>query len=275
MKNKHPNAAGIFCCNDCTYRTVNEQFFLHHVEDHKNGLISDKEQNTNIIHNTIQILNENGIQLQDIIEIQEKDKLDQAKNQPLDLQMQVQTLDTGETQISAEDFARISNYEELGPSNISPGQLITYALNAIAQNSGNDYECSTIHIVNGIQISVNSAPPKDGVTNHIITFQVPNQDNFQNSDNTQVILEQVDQISEVPVQTLTFDDVTTESVEDDVNSQSNDQVIMTSQGEIINLVPTATIDDLAQISCIVKDSIIFENTISTPCSLTENINSQS
>jgi hypothetical protein len=41
------------------------------------------------------------------------------------------------------------------------------------------------------------------------------------------------------------------------------------------LVPTATIDDLAQISCIVKDSIIFENTISTPCSLTENINSQS
>jgi hypothetical protein len=61
-----------------------------------------------------------------------------------------------------------------------------------AQNSGNDYECSTIHIVNGIQISVNSAPPKDGVTNHIITFQVPNQDNFQNSDNTQVILEQVD-----------------------------------------------------------------------------------
>jgi hypothetical protein len=52
----------------------------------------------------------------------------------------------------------------------------------------------------------NSAPPKDGVTNHIITFQVPNQDNFQNSDNTQVILEQVDQISEVPVQTLTFDE---------------------------------------------------------------------
>lgn len=261
MKNKHPNAAGIFCCNECTYRTVNEQFFANHIEDHKNGLITEKVE-TNTVHSTIDIMNENGIQLQNIIEIQEKSgPMEQDKNQ-LDLQMQVQTLDTGETQISAEDFARISNYEDLGPPNISSGQLITYALNAIAQNTPSENGCSSIQIVNGIQISVNSAPPKDGVTNHTISFHVPNQDHFPTVD-TQAILEQVNQISEVPVQTLSFDDVS-ETVNGNEDSQTtNQQVLMTTQGEIINLVSTATIEDLAQISCIVKDSIIFESTINS------------
>ncbi|CAC5374522.1 unnamed protein product [Mytilus coruscus] len=231
MKNKHPNAAGVFCCNECTYRT-----------------------------STIQIMNENGIQLQDIIEIQQKSaELDQDRT-PLNLQMQVQTLESGETQISADDFAKISSYEDLGSSNISSSQLITYALNAIAQNTTSDTECSSIQIVNGIQISVTSAPPKDGVTNHSISFHVPVPNHFQ-SNGSQVVLEQVNHISEIPVSTLSFDDVT-EAVDEEGNNQANEQqVIMTSQGEIVNLVSTATIEDLAQISCIVKDGVVFETNI--------------
>ncbi|CAG2211202.1 unnamed protein product [Mytilus edulis] len=127
MKNKHPNAAGVFCCNECTYRTVNEQFFLNHIKDHENGLIQEKEHISNTIHDqsTMQIMNENGIQLQDIIEIQQKSaELDQDRT-PLNLQMQVQTLESGETQISADDFAKISSYEDLGSSNISSSQLNT------------------------------------------------------------------------------------------------------------------------------------------------------
>ncbi|XP_076111464.1 uncharacterized protein LOC143079769 [Mytilus galloprovincialis] len=259
MKNKHPNAAGVFCCNECTYRTVNEQFFLNHIKDHENGLIQEKEHISNTIHDqsTMQIMNENGIQLQDIIEIQQKSaELDQDRT-PLNLQMQVQTLESGETQISADDFAKISSYEDLGSSNISSSQLITYALNAIAQNTTSDTECSSIQIINGIQISVTTAPPKDGVTNHSISFHVPVQNHFH-SNGSEVVLEQVNQISEIPVQALSFDDVT-ESVDEEGNNQANEQqVIMTSQGEIVNLVSTATIEDLAQISCIVKDGIVFE-----------------
>ncbi|CAG2197431.1 unnamed protein product [Mytilus edulis] len=236
------------------YRTVNEQFFLNHIKDHENGLIQEKEHISNTIHDqsTMQIMNENGIQLQDIIEIQQKSaELDQDRT-PLNLQMQVQTLESGETQISADDFAKISSYEDLGSSNISSSQLITYALNAIAQNTTSDTECSSIQIINGIQISVTTAPPKDGVTNHSISFHVPVQNHFH-SNGSEVVLEQVNQISEIPVQALSFDDVT-ESVDEEGNNQANEQqVIMTSQGEIVNLVSTATIEDLAQISCIVKD----------------------
>lgn len=260
MKNKHPNAPGIFCCNECTYRTVNEQFFKNHIEDHKNGLITEKEQNTNTrtndnVHMTIQTYNENGIQIQDIIELhQNVDDLEKTR-QTVEIQLMVQTLDSGETQISAEDFAKLSDCSALGSCNMSSGQLISFILNAIPQSSGANVGNSVVQIVNGIQISVVSSASKNGVSSHSVVIQVPvpNSDSVPITD-SQVVLEPVNQFSDIAVQSLSFDDVD----EGSGTQTNNQQVIMTPQGEI-NFVSNATIDDLAKISCIVKDGIVFDN----------------
>lgn len=265
MKNKHPNAPGIFCCNECTYRTVNEQFFKNHIEDHKNGLITEKEQHSNTRSNenvqfTIQTFNENGIQLQDIIELQQNEL--EKTRQMIEIQLQVQTLDSGETQISAEDFAKLSNCEALGTCNMTSGQLISFILNAIAQSSGANVGNSVVQVVNGIQITVNSSASKDGVASHSVVLQIPTSEGVPISDN-QVVLEPVNQLSEIPVQSLTFDDVDEAGDEENSTQSNNQQVIMTPQGEIVNFVSNATIDDLAKISCIVKDGVVFDSTGTT------------
>lgn len=39
LRSKHPGQEGIFCCIHCSFRTVNQENYVLHVSDHKNGLI--------------------------------------------------------------------------------------------------------------------------------------------------------------------------------------------------------------------------------------------
>lgn len=161
MRNKHPNAEGIFICPYCKFRTVNKQIFNNHQLDHRNGLIP-----------TIQKVAGSA----DMGTVAIVGNASTAGGAPLQVQMQVQTMKTGEVQVSAEDLAKLSGVEGLVSGEISAAQLIYSALSVISQGGGAKSTTQTAQLLNGIQTTVttSSAPSdKEGVSTHTITFRVP------------------------------------------------------------------------------------------------------
>jgi len=279
MKNKHPGGAnnGVYCCDICVFRTVNEASFKNHMEDHKNGLITESSRQSQIqhpqqitittpvtgcaikLHEVGQGQIEDEITGHEIIEIQTTTSTGKSLNTDLQnqvnnqLQMQIQTLESGETQISEEDLTKLTSYEGLVPSDISAAQLVLSALNAISENSKNP-DGEAPQILNGVQTSITSSSIKEGVTTHTITFHLPasqaqdssmveSVDHISDADSviTPVTIEGTQQLHVFPGQPVSLDSV------------------------IVNCEPqqAATIQDLAQVSCLLKNSMYNSNGIET------------
>ncbi|KAK3085749.1 hypothetical protein FSP39_008122 [Pinctada imbricata] len=289
MKNKHfginPEEFGVFYCDRCSFKSINEKIFKYHMEDHKNGLIPDgqpaankvPEQRLIVTTTNPNILQQDGELVENaLIQIQsEENEDDLASNQ---LEMQVQTVQSGETTtISAEDLAKITNTSGLVPSEVTAAQLITFALNAIAQNSNEDGGGREGDI-NGVQTSIDSSSTQDGVTMHTIRFHLPTVTDSANSASGQLNIDgetfkegEIYQVTESELgRSVNSVIADTEVIPD---GASNETVLLNYQGQslpinVISLDQThtlvnqsATIQDLAQVSCLVKESLNSGNTV--------------
>ncbi|XP_060073820.1 zinc finger and BTB domain-containing protein 24-like [Ylistrum balloti] len=288
MKNKHPGGnIGVFCCDICTFRTVNEVSFKGHMEDHKNGLIvenappvpqqqprphiiiqqpaissqfqqGDKMEKVTVQGATSMKFGET-INFQSLGQIEGQTIEEHVVEVPMDkmednqLQMQIQTLESGETQISEEDLTRLSSYEGLVPSDLSAAQLVLSALNAISSQNSERTNNETPQILNGVETSIMSSDIKDGVTTHTITFHMPAS-----------AAENVVGATETITDAMVADNVVdmTESIGslkgvEDTTSVQNGMLILSGQPVTLNPVimnsdqtSSATIQDLAQVSCL-------------------------
>ncbi|KAJ8302895.1 hypothetical protein KUTeg_019291 [Tegillarca granosa] len=278
VKNKHPGSKGVFCCNICTFRTVNEKNYNNHIEDHKNGLIPDVPQQSNeqapqiiiasgpgqgqtISLDSLEEIQAEELHGHEIIEIHTEHIASHTENNQL--QMQVQTLESGETQISADDLARLSSCEGLVPSNITAAQLIYSALSAISQNENTGNEASS-GFLNGVQTSVASSGTKDGITTHTITFHLPGSDS--NADNNSTIDAASSgvslQVSAEPKQS---------------QAQNETRIfrpLFIDSANIQEIPQGATIQDLAQVSCLIKDSLFTENSAVVEAVTVEQVGTQ-
>lgn len=287
MKNKHPGGnVGVFCCDVCTFRTVNETSFKGHMEDHKNGLIVENAAplpqqprqhiiiqqppiSSQVTQTVGKVLGSPLVKFEETVDLQ---GLSQMEGQPLDenvlevvmgkqqvdnqLQMQIQTLESGETQISEEDLTRLSSYEGLVPSDLSAAQLVLSALNAISAQNGQSSDGETPQILNGVETSIISSDSKDGVTTHTITFQMP----VSSAENVVGATEAT--ITDVMASDNGVDITTSMGplrVVEETTSIQNGTLILSGQPVTLNPVMLdlrsnqtagATIQDLAQVSCL-------------------------
>ncbi|KAL4234500.1 hypothetical protein ACF0H5_006145 [Mactra antiquata] len=171
MKNKHPGMEGIYCCEMCSYRTVNEQQYKNHLNDHKNGLVKTDvaPQPVKTLENELYVMKnvpgKDGFVLSRadgrFDSIPGQDSVIQVLQAP-DIQnpivqqmlrdsvtpslpsstfvldsdqvreLQIRASDTGEN-IIAEDFTRIASGEALHYNDVTAAQLIYTALNAISE----------------------------------------------------------------------------------------------------------------------------------------------
>ncbi|XP_021347065.1 zinc finger protein 652-A-like [Mizuhopecten yessoensis] len=287
MKNKHPGGnIGVFCCDICTFRTVNEVSFKGHMEDHKNGLIvenapplpqqqprphiiiqqpaisSQFQQGVKMEKVTVQGATNmkfgETINLQGLAQIEGQAIEEHVVEVPMDrleenqLQMQIQTLESGETQISEEDLTRLSSYEGLVPSDLSAAQLVLSALNAISSQNSEQTSNETPQILNGVETSIMSSDIKDGVTTHTITFHMPASaaDNTVGATETITDVMTGDNVVDIPDSLGSLKGV------EETTSIQNGMLILSGQPVTLNPVilnndqtSCATIQDLAQVSC--------------------------
>lgn len=166
MRTKHPNAEGIYTCPVCKFRSVNKQIYNSHMQDHHHGLLPDP----------IGRLDQAG----DAVNLaQAPAKSERSASTPpeaVKVQMQVQTMETGEVQVSAEDLAKLSGFEGLASGEISAAQLIYSALSVISQGGASGRTTQTAQLLNGIQTTVTTCSQesnKEGVSSHTITFHLP------------------------------------------------------------------------------------------------------
>ncbi|KAK6177884.1 hypothetical protein SNE40_012759 [Patella caerulea] len=168
LKTKHPGCEGNYVCEQCSFRTLNKSAYENHLQDHKNGLITEKPRakvKTSIV-------------TQSSLQIADTEMMNLADSQePMQVRMQVQTMKTGEAQVSAEDLAKLTCYEGLMTGEVSAAQLIYSALNAISQSEKTGVP-QTAELLGGVQCTTQSANCEEGVTSHTITFHLPA--NFQN-----------------------------------------------------------------------------------------------
>ncbi|XP_046354552.2 zinc finger Y-chromosomal protein 1-like [Haliotis rufescens] len=167
MKNKHPGQEGIYACDTCIFRTVNKQSYQQHLLDHKNGLVPEVKPTAK------QVLVQNA---SDVAGQAHAVVIGESQSpEAMAVEMQVQTMASGEAQISAEDLAKLSNCEGLVSGDVSAASLIYQALSAISQNPQHTQGNATqsAHILGGVQTLIKSSSTEQGVTTHTITFHVP------------------------------------------------------------------------------------------------------
>ncbi|XP_069114095.1 zinc finger and BTB domain-containing protein 24-like [Argopecten irradians] len=277
MKNKHPGGTvGVFCCDICTFRTVNEASFKGHMDDHKNGLITEnapplpqQQRRPHIIiqqppissqfqqgakMEKVTVQGETNINFQGLGQIEgqtvEEHIVEVPDNQ---LQMQIQTLESGETQISEEDLTRLSSYEGLVPSDLSAAQLVLSALNAISSQNSEGSSNGRPQLLHGVETSIMSSDVKDGVTTHTITFHMPVSATEDAAGVTETITDGM--AAEHAVDITGSLDTLKEGEESP--SVQNGMLILSGQPVTLNPVvlngdqtSNATIQDLAQVSCL-------------------------
>lgn len=169
MRNKHPKAEGIHMCPLCKFRSVNKQMYDNHMEDHRNGLVPETTKLEAMLPSGQTPAETNG----DTTVGSENSR---TSSWPMQVQMQVQTMESGEVQVSAEDLAKLSGCEGLVSGEISAAQLIYSALSVISQQRKSDGTSQTAQLLNGIQTTVTTSSlpsDKNGVTSHTIIFHLP------------------------------------------------------------------------------------------------------
>ena len=207
IKIKHPGQGGVFCCNLCLYRTINETQYNNHLKDHENGLI-ETEVVTEIDDQTGEPVVKCGprqrkpsrgpgsrrLLLNDMPGTQ---GLFQVLQPPLVQgfvqipvprntneqvhHLQIQMNENGENVISAEDYAKLASYENLSQTDVATANLIYSALSAISLQTNNGTADSispqdlVARVENGdIQTSIETNSTKEGVTTHTVSFHLPN-----------------------------------------------------------------------------------------------------
>ncbi|XP_005107773.1 uncharacterized protein LOC101845953 [Aplysia californica] len=219
MKHKHPGAAGgIFQCSRCPFRTINQTFYNNHIQDHKKGLIPDKivpakldlpkarkvmaRSHTNSHkhqagvsgHTVMESLLVKHPQFHAVLPGDEPNTLTNiSTNAPVGItpsnagvqgevfNMQVTMLPEGDTQVNAEDMARLSECPGLMRTGVSSLQLIYATLSTISEQSNaaqlgeGRSSLLTAELLGGIHTAVLSSM-QDGVTVHSITYHLPGPD---------------------------------------------------------------------------------------------------
>lgn len=269
MKNKHFGAQGIFCCELCTYKSVNEKKYLDHVRDHKNGLlpttsVAKKKPESVTFAPRIQNISQNIPQIE-IVNASEQAPVfvgNNVENQGNQIQMHVEMSESGERTIREEDLQRLMR-EGLVTSDIT--QLITCAMNAISQESS----------VQGVEgQGVSSSPNSGRVTTHMITFHLPSSstNTVPQADQSVITVDpiagQKDEKKEAAVYFTDNQGVLLNTSDIQLQQEGDSSsVLLNIQGTTVpvNLIQfaaneaevnqNATIQDLAQISCLVKDSV--------------------
>lgn len=215
VKNKHPGMGGIFCCDLCLYRTVNEKQFENHQMDHKNGLIKTepnvkaiqmsvskvqeaKDQDTVIISSATPVLYSSFQENQNIIQVLQpqvnqnsngQEVMETSGTQPVvqtpslilaDGQVsQLQELQMNENESNEHDV--VEHHSGLEPNDVAAAQLIYTALNAISENPQNEVESiNSQSLLAGvesgeIQTSIETHL-KEGVTTYKVTFHLPEEE---------------------------------------------------------------------------------------------------
>ena len=272
MKNKHFGAQGIFCCDLCSYKSVNEQKYLNHVRDHKNGLIPTTTAVKKKLENVslpprIQTISQNVPQFEIVNAVEQAPVFvgSNMENPGNQFQMHVEMSESGERTIREEDLQRLMR-EGLVTSDIT--QLISCAMNAISQESSQ-----------GTDTQVPSSPSSSKTTTHMITFHLPTSSTsmVQQADQNVITVDplacQKDEKKETAVY-FTDNQGVLLSTNDIPLQQEGDasSVLLNIQGTTlpVNLIQiaaneaevsqSATIQDLAQISCLVKDSVFNATT---------------
>ncbi|XP_062605087.1 zinc finger protein 320-like isoform X2 [Saccostrea cucullata] len=279
MKNKHFGAHGIFCCEFCTYKSVNEQKYLDHVRDHKNGLIpttSVKKKPENITFAPrIQNISQSVPHIE-IVNAGEQAPVfvgGNVENPGNQIQMHVEMSESGERSIREEDLQRLMR-EGLVTQDIT--QLISCAMNAISQETS----------IQGGESHMSPVPNSGQVTTHMITFHLPpppsNSNTVQLQDQNIVTVDPLTskkdekKESTAPAVYFTENQGVLLNTSDIQLQQEGDpgSVLLNiqSSGVPANLIQiaaneaevtqSATIQDLAQISCLVKDSVYTTTTYS-------------
>jgi hypothetical protein len=273
MKNKHFGAHGIFCCELCSYKSVNEKKYLSHVQDHKNGLIpttsiSKKKSENVTFAPRIQNINQSVPHIE-IVSAGDQPPVGgiggSAENPGHQIQMHVELSESGERTIREEDLQQLMR-EGFVTSDIT--QLISFAMNAISQENS----------VQGADSQVSSASNSGRVTTHMITFHLPpsQSSTLQQEDQNIVTMDAFSSEKEEKKETAVYfaDNQGVLLNTNDIQLQQESDassVLLNIQGTTVpvNLIQiaaneaevtqSATIQDLAQISCLVKDSV-YNNT---------------
>ncbi|KAK7481719.1 hypothetical protein BaRGS_00027092 [Batillaria attramentaria] len=207
MRNKHPNAEGIHICPYCKFRTVNKRIYNNHMSDHRNGLIPTALKVVADVPETSSAGSRAGVST--------------VTSEPVQVQMQVQTMKTGEVQVSAEDLAKLSGVEGLVSGEISAAHLIYSALSVIQQGGGVKGTSQTAQLLNGIQTTVttsSSPSDKEGVSTHTITFRLPTSTTAQ----PPTLTDASDQVT--PSQLLTEQDTSVQGESSGPSSQDVESV---------------------------------------------------
>ncbi|XP_041376519.1 uncharacterized protein LOC121388997 [Gigantopelta aegis] len=185
LRTKHPGREGVYLCGSCSFKTVNKIHYDNHLADHRNGLVQastvtatheEKPKRTRVIQQRAG----NSLKSEPVIQVENLLKPEQViqvgscavKPDPVQVEMQMQTMDSGEAQISVEDLARLTNCAGLLSGEVTAVQLIYSALSAISQNSQTD-GTQTTQLAGGIETVIRSESGGPGVTTHTITFRVP------------------------------------------------------------------------------------------------------
>lgn len=253
----------------CTYKSVNEKKYLDHVRDHKNGLlpttpVAKKKPESVTFAPRIQNISQNIPQIE-IVNASEQAPVfvgNNVENPGNQIQMHVEMSESGERTIREEDLQRLMR-EGLVTSDIT--QLITCAMNAISQESS----------VQGVEgQGVSSSPNSGRVTTHMITFHLPSSstNTVPQADQSVItvdpIASQKDEKKEAAVYFTDNQGVLLNTSDIQLQQEGDSSsVLLNIQGTTVpvNLIQfaaneaevnqNATIQDLAQISCPVKDSV--------------------
>lgn len=177
VKNKHPGMGGIFCCDLCMYRTVNQKQFENHQMDHKNGLIKTepnvkavqidvskvsqaKGPETVIIgtatpmvysnftenQNIIQVLHPQVSQSSNVTQNSTEEEMIESDGTRPELENSSLILDGGQVgqlhqlQMTESDVNIVENNSGLEPNDVAAAQLIYTALSEISENPLNGLE---------------------------------------------------------------------------------------------------------------------------------------
>ena len=165
LRTKHPGREGVYLCESCGFKTVNKVHYDNHLADHKNGLIQTpvigvgdhKPKRARLVHQRAPVAGCERV----------------VKQEPVQVEMQLQTMESGEAQISVEDLARLTNCTGLLSGEVTAVQLIYSALSAISQNSEANTRTQTAQLSGGVETTIQSESAGPGVTTHNITFRVP------------------------------------------------------------------------------------------------------
>ncbi len=132
-------------CDQCQYRTVNKQNFTNHLEDHKNGLLFEGEE-------------EHGGSTR---------KRLAAARQAAKPKEQAYSLGP----VASVDLSKVVGIEGLAPGDLNAAQLIYSALNAMSQQGQAGSQSAPEDSVQ--QASSVTSATHDGVTTHTITLHLP------------------------------------------------------------------------------------------------------